>query len=146
MLYNLNILKGSQVAKLSRSRYRPSAKKNQPHFLVRLTAYREYVPPCGLFLLQLCLQLGQTGDVAQSGLLDRSLNLLDRRLGSLGSSLLLGLVGSSLCTLCIVEDAGVRKGDALGCLGELDKIEIGCLEIVNGEKQQEVSVEWKFTY
>lgn len=28
----------------------------------------------------------------------------------------------------------------------ISKIEIGCLEIVNGEKQQEVSVEWKFTY
>ncbi len=28
----------------------------------------------------------------------------------------------------------------------ISKIEIGCLEIVNGEKQQEVSVEWKITY
>lgn len=26
----------------------------------------------------------------------------------------------------------------------ISKIEIGCLEIVNGEKQQEVSVDWKF--
>ncbi len=27
----------------------------------------------------------------------------------------------------------------------ISKIEIGCLEMVNGEKQQVVSVEWKFT-
>ena len=28
----------------------------------------------------------------------------------------------------------------------ISKIEIGCLEMVEGEKQQVVSVEWKFTY
>ncbi|MBO5231951.1 MAG: DUF4368 domain-containing protein [Clostridia bacterium] len=28
----------------------------------------------------------------------------------------------------------------------ISKIEIGCLETVDGEKQQVVSVEWKFTY
>ena len=55
------------------------------------------------------LQLSQTGDVSQSGLLDRSVELLYRRLRSLGSGTLLGLLGTVLGMVGVFQTIAVNQ-------------------------------------
>ena len=76
-----------------------------------------------LLLLHGGFQGGQTGDVAQRGLLDRSVDLLHGRLRSVGRCALLGLLGCVFGLLGLLEQTGVRERDAFGGFREFEHFE-----------------------
>ena len=81
-----------------------------------------------LTLLEFLLELGESIDVAQSGLLDVARLCYRLLIGLLLTSSLASL--ASLGLLLILEDAAVAQDDALSILVELDNLELEFLVLL----------------